>query len=81
LISTCKRFAKTPTLENPGEHQQFRETCLVTHSLVSSSVGVLAKRLQVEINYTSTKTDGQARPQLLNDEIWQLGFAWEPRRI
>src|SRR5882724_5510978 len=49
------------------------------NSLVSSSVGVLAKRLQVEINYTSTKTDGQARPQLLNDEIWQLGFAWEPR--
>jgi len=57
----------------------FEKRAWIRPNVASSSCGALAKRFQVEINYTTTKTDGQARPQLLNDEIWQLAFAWEPR--
>ena len=57
----------------------FEKRVWLRPDIASSSAGALAKRFQVEIKYTSTKTDGQSRPQLLNDEIWQLGFAWEPR--
>ena len=44
-----------------------------------STCGKLAKRFQFQFDYTTTTTDGQSRPQLVNDEILQLGFSWVPR--
>ena len=39
----------------------------------------LGKRFQLQLDYTTTATDGQARAQTINDEIVQLGFSWIPR--
>jgi len=39
-----------------------------------SANGVLARNVQVELKWTTTDTDGQARPQLINNEVWRLGL-------
>src|SRR2546430_15759687 len=44
-----------------------------------SCAGKLGKRFQLQLDYSTTATDGQARAQTINDEIVQLGFSWIPR--
>ena len=44
-----------------------------------SACGKLGKRFQLQLDYSTTANDGQARAQTVNDEINQLGFAWLPR--
>lgn len=44
-----------------------------------SCAGKLGKRFQLQLDYATTANDGQARKQVINDEILQLGFTWIPR--
>lgn len=43
-----------------------------------SACGKMGKRFQIQLDYSTTATDGQSRAQTINDEITQLGFAWIP---
>lgn len=45
----------------------------------TSACGALAKRFQFELQFTATTTDGQARPQCVNDEVWSFGFSYLER--
>lgn len=64
---------------NQGQHTSQLRAWLPTGNVSSSAVGKLGKRFQVEIRYTLTQQDSQSRPQVLNDEILQLGMSWIPR--
>lgn len=73
-ITPTGGVAQAPALEPSGFYRWWFK-----RSSAASAIGALCKRFQVEITKSTTDTDGQARPQLVNDELYVLTIGWLTR--